>query len=364
MADSINYKILLNSMVDHTKSYALDINNRMKNLFLYYNLGCVEEFMLNRRFKTGTWGGLTTGITLLGIPEGIFDRLINYYEVLNYKINNYNTTIQTELSSCSPLDSEVNYIKEVMSQHLENQFTLLTSEINSIVQNLRLQQKNLTDDVDKLNLVTLHSRDGSYLNRGGGRVVVFNLTGTTTLNTLKSDFEKTGTKLNDYINNYFITNFPKEYPNGEEYLLLSNQIYTNELLSFNLGSNYFKELKELISYRSGTLYEDLLKKDKNGVNGLTNKTFLKFKPKVNDIVKVWVRYDVNSMQKKVTQGIDRGLGVFNNNINNFYSDYKVEYSTITGVTAENLIRVNLRDRIEGTDDNKVNFKKLLQLYIS
>ena len=270
MAENINYKVLLNSVVDHTKSYALDVNNRIKNLFLYYNLGCVEEFMLNRRFKTGTWGALTTGITLLGIPEGIFDRLINYYNELNYKINNYNTTIQTQLNSCSPLDSEVNYI--------------------------RSQQKNLTDDVDKLNLVTIQSRDGSYLNRDGGRVVVFNLTGTTTLNRVKTDFESTGTQLNDYINNYFITNFPKEYPNGEEYLLLSNQIYTNELLSFNLGSNYFKQLKELISYRSSALYDDLLKKDKNGVNGLTDKTLLRFKPKLNEVIKTWVKYDLNSMQ--------------------------------------------------------------------
>ena len=364
MADNINYKVLLNSMVDHTKTYALDVNNRIKKLFLYYNLGCVEEFMLNRRFKTGTWGALTTGITLLGMPEGIFDRLINYYKELNYKINNHNTSIQTQLKSCSPLDSEVNYVKSVMNQHLENQFTMLTSEINNIVQNFRSQQKNLTDDVDKLNLVTIQSRDGSYLNRDGGRVVVFNLTGTTTLNRVKTDFESTGTQLNDYINNYFITNFPKEYPSGEEYLLLSNQIYTNELLSFNLGSNYFKQLKELISYRSSTLYDDLLKKDKNGINGLTNKTLLRFKPKLNEIVKVWVKYDLNSMQKKVTKGIDIGLGVFNDNVNNFYSDYKVGYSTITGTTAENLIRVNLQNRIEGTDDNKVNFKKLLQLYIS
>jgi len=363
MAENINYKILLNSVVDHTKAYGLDVNNRIKNLFLHYNLGCVEEFMLNRRFSTGTWGTLSTGITLLGIPEGIFDRFINYYNLIKNKTAGDGTSIQTKLNECSPLDSEINYVRKVLNTHLENQFTMITSEISTIVQNIRLQQKNLTDDVDKLNLVTIQSRDGTYLNRDGGRVVVFNLTGSTLAN-VKVDFDKTGTELNNYINNYFISSFPKEYPNGVEYLLLSNQIYTNELLSFNLGSNYFKQLKELISHRNSSLYDDLLKRDKNGINGLTDKTLLRFKPKLNDIIKPWVKYDLNLMQKKILNGIDKGLSIFNNNINNFYSDYKVEYGIITGTTAENLIRVNLRNRVEGTDDNKVNFKKLLQLYIS
>ena len=141
MAENINYKILLNSVVDHTKAYGLDVNNRIKNLFLHYNLGCVEEFMLNRRFSTGTWGTLSTGITLLGIPEGIFDRFINYYNLIKNKTAGDGTSIQTKLNECSPLDSEINYVRKVLNTHLENQFTMITSEISTIVQNIRLQQE-------------------------------------------------------------------------------------------------------------------------------------------------------------------------------------------------------------------------------
>lgn len=362
MAQNINYKNLLNGFVDYTKAYAQDVNNRLRNLFLYYNMGCVEEFMYTRNFKTGTLG--TGPITLLGIPEGMFERLSGYRQTLKSKIENETTLIQTNLNSCSPRDSEVVYIKNTLNKHLENQFDDIISEITSIVTNIRTHQKNLSDEIDKLNFITNHSYDGTYLNRGGGKVVAFQLTATTALTSLSTEFIGSGVYLNDYINNYFITNFYKNYPNSEEYLLFSNKIYTNDLLSFKLGGNYFKQLKELITYKSDGLYNDLLNKDKNGVKGLTYKTLLRFQPKLNEIIKVWVKYDLNLMEEKIIRGIDKGLEVFNDNINNYYSDFKVGYSINTGTTSQDLVRVNLRDRGNGVVDNRVNFKQLGQLYIS
>ena len=362
MAQNINYKNLLNGFVDYTKAYAQDVNNRLRNLFLYYNMGCVEEFMYIRNFKTGTLG--TGPITLLGIPEGMFERLSGYRQTLKSKIENETTLIQTNLNSCSPRDSEVVYIKNTLNKHLENQFDDIISEITSIITNIRTHQKNLSDEIDKLNFITNHSYDGTYLNRGGGKVVAFQLTATTVVTSLSTEFTDSGTYLNDYINNYFITNFYKNYPNSEEYLLFSNKIYTNDLLSFNLGGNYFKQLKELITYKNDGLYNDLLNKDKNGVKGLTYKTLLRFQPKLNEIIKVWVKYDLNLMEEKIVRGIDKGLEVFNDNINNYYSDFKVGYSINTGTTSQDLVRVNLRDRSNGVDDSRINFKQLVQLYIS
>ena len=362
MADNINYKNLLNSFVDYSKSYALDINNRLRNLFLYYNMGLLEEFMYNRRFKSGTLAA--TGINLLGIPEGIFERLITYYISMKQSIANETTVIQTQLNLCSPRDSEIIYIKNVLSECLESQFELITSEVNTIVNSLRIRQKDLSDDIDKLNFITNDSYDGTYLNKNGGRVVAFQLTGTTVLTNLTNEFTTSGTYLNDYINNYFVTNFFRQYPDGEEYLLFSNQIYTNKLLTFNLGGSYFNQLKTLISYKSDYLYNNLLKKDNEGINGLTNKTLLRFTPKLNETIKVWVKYDVNLMESKIIKGIDEGLDVLNGNITSYYSDFKIDYGINTGTTAERLVQVNLRDRGTGIQDNKINFKHLTQLYIS
>ena len=43
MAKQINYKNLLNGFVDTSNAYTSDVNNRLKSLYFYYNMGCVDD---------------------------------------------------------------------------------------------------------------------------------------------------------------------------------------------------------------------------------------------------------------------------------------------------------------------------------
>ena len=155
----LQYKNLLNSFVEASKSYSLDIKNRIELMFLQYNLGLVEEFMYGRNFQTGTLG--TGSGSLVGIPHDIFGRITTDYTQLKNNILAETTLIQTKLNTTSALDEEKLYVKNILLESLEEQLINITNTIMSTVNSFRAQQKNLTDTVDKLNFITNNSYDGN-----------------------------------------------------------------------------------------------------------------------------------------------------------------------------------------------------------
>ena len=362
MRKILNYKSLLNSFVDKSQSYSLDIKNRLTNLFLYYNMGCVEEVMLSRQFNNGLFGA--TNSNLVGIPKEIISRISSYYTQLKSDISGETTTIQTQLNLVSPRDSEKEYIKSVLNEYADQQLTNINSELLNLINSFRTQQTQLSSDIDRLNFIVTNSYDGQYLNKNGGRVVALQLTSTTVVTDLTNNYNVSNTYLNDYITNYVTNMFPKNYPGTNEYIFFSNIIYTNDVMSFNFSGNYRTHLTKLLQYRNDTLYNKLLKIESNGVNGLTYKTQNKFKPKLNNIVIEWVRYDVSLMYSRFTEGINFGYNIFNGEMNKYYNDFDIGYTVNSGFTAQNLIINNLRSMNIGNADTSFNYKTMQQLYIS
>jgi len=164
--------------------------------------------------------------------------------------------------------------------------------------------------------------------------------------------------------------------------VVSNEVYSRvvnevndkclKIVNENVDFSLFKELREveLKKEKLESELSDFVNKVNNefniriSYNSVGRYGYKENKELFNIVGSVDYNVKRNIEKELILNGIDKGLSIFSNNINNFYSDYKVGYGVITGTTAENLIRVNLRNRVEGTDDNKVNFKKLLQLYIS
>jgi hypothetical protein len=70
------------------------------------------------------------------------------------------------------------------------------------------------------------------------------------------------------------------------------------------------------------------------------------------------------MNSRLTAKLDAGYETLVGDLNRYYSDFEVGYSINTGATAENTVRVNLRDKNIGISDSKFNYKLLNQLYIS
>ena len=92
---TINYKNLLNTFVDESKAYSLDVKNRLHDLFLYHSMGAVEEIMFTRNFSAGILG-TATDARLVGVPREVITRITDYYTTLKNNISAETTTIHNQ----------------------------------------------------------------------------------------------------------------------------------------------------------------------------------------------------------------------------------------------------------------------------
>ena len=362
MTTTINYKNLFNNFIGNSNTYALDVTNRIKQLFLYNNMGIVEEFMYSRNFYLGDMS--TMSVNMVGIPNELIERTTKYYEQLKLDITAQTTTIQTQLNQLNPISTEKTYIKNVLLKTLESQLSNTMVSYITVINSLRKLQDRVIKDADKLNFITNNNYDGQFLDPNGGRVVAFQLTGTSVLNTLSTNYVRSTQVLNDFTSNYVNNKFTKGYPSTNEYLFFSAKIYTNDIMSFIFDGNYKPQLKVLLGYRDSTLYDELIKIDEKGVNGLRHQIQRLFKPKLNNIIKPWIKYDVNLMGDRINNGLDLGYKILDKGLYKYVGDLDVAYGTNTGVIAQNLVRDNLRSRTIGSLGLKFNFKLDKQLYIS
>ena len=362
MSGTTNYKNIINTFVGNSKAYGLDVKNRLKNLFLYNNMGLVEEFMHSRNYVNGTLGANNTA--LVGIPYSLIDRISTKYVTLKNSISAETTSIQTLFNTLSPTNDEKLYIKTTLNDLLGKQYTNINNEILQVVNNLRNLQHNLTTTGDKLNFITSNSYDGHYLNTFGGRVTALQLTSTTIVTSLTTSYNEDSSDIGNFITNYINPTFTKGYPSSEEYIFFSNKMYTSKSLVFNFGGNYRTELKELLRYRSSELYDKLLKTDTTGVNGIKEIRKTAFQFGLDNIINPWIKYDIKLMTPRITNTIEHGYDILDGQLTEYVSDFNIEYGTNTGTTAENLVRNNLQDRQRGVVDDKFNFKLETQLYIS
>jgi hypothetical protein len=322
----------------------------------------VEEFMYDRRFQEGTLG--LGSSSLLGIPNDIFGRLTKDYTELKNKILTETTLIQTKLNTTTALGDEKLYVKNILLEILEEQMTNKTNVVMSTVNSFRVQQKTLTDSADKLNFITNNSYDGKFLTPRGGMVTAYQLTAATEVATLRTEYNNSIGLLNDYITKSVSPTFNRIYTGGSEYLFFSNKMCTNNVITFNFKGNYKNQLRTLLKYRDGYMYDKLLKIDPEGINGIRYEVYLDFKRLVDDIVISWVGYDVSNMENKITNALSNGYSVLEGSLNPYYKDFNVGYTISTNVVAQELVRGNLVSRNVGSNNNNFNFKKIEQLYIS
>jgi|TARA_R100001463_G_scaffold12745_10_gene34352 gas vesicle protein len=362
MPAELNYKNLLNLFVDRTKSYSLDTKTRIEDLYYQNSMGLVEEFMVSRNFSFGTLG--SGNRHLVGIPKDIIDRLNTYYITLKSNISAETTTIQSKLNECNPIKEEREYIKNLLDSTLEDQLGKTMSSVMNIVNSCREQQKSLTDTIDKLNLITVDSYDGQYINPGGGRVVALQLTAVTALNNLTTSYNTSGGYLDAFVTNYINNNFSKGYVGGNEYIFFSNRMCTNKSKTFTFTQNYTRELEILTTNRKSDLYDNLFKRDSEGIKGLKYSTILMFQPRIDTMLKGWLNYDCNLFGGRIERGLNRGYSILEDNLNNYYTDYKIGYVINSGNTAQTLVRNSLISRNSGVQDGKFNYKLMQQLYIS
>ena len=362
MANEIKYKNLLNSFVDLTNAYALDVKNSLSKMFLTQSMGLTEEFMFDRIFTNGIIGNVNG--QLVGIPQFIIDDIVVKYTTLKDSINSETTTIQTQFNTLNTNSKERLYVKLTLLNILEEELTNITNIIMSTTNSFRQQQVNLVNTVDKLNLVTINNYDGEFLTTVGGQVKAYQLTGATELTSLTTDYNDTALVLDNYISKDVIPTFSKNYPGGEEYLFFINRLCTNKTMAFNFIGGYKTQLVDILKYRNGELYDKLLKIDENCVSGIRHQTERRFKGLLQTIITTWLTYDLSLTKSRFDNTLDVGYETLENGLKTFNATYDVGYGVNTGATAQNLVRNELKSRNVGSQTTTFNHKMIRQLYIS
>ena len=139
---------------------------------------------------------------------------------------------------------------------------------------------------------------------------------------------------------------------------------TNNITKFKFNKNYSKQLDELVSFRNGDLFNQLITKDDKMSKGIRTRTQRKFKVLLEKLIKPWIEYDINLRNSRV--GITLGVehDTLTKELTNFKSVYDVDYGVDTTQVSEEIIRVELKSRNNGVRDNNFNHKRVGDLYIS
>ena len=361
MANEIKYKNLLNSFIDYSRAYSLDVKNSLSKIFLTQSMGLTEEFMFDRIFTNGTIGSVSG--QLVGVPHFIIDDIMSKYLTLKNNISSGATTIQTEFNTLSPNNKERDYVRTTLLGILDTQLTNITNSIISTTNSFRQQQVNLINSADKLNLVTINSYDGEFLNSVGGLVKAYQLTATT-LTRLTNNYNTRATQLNSFISKFVTPTFSKNYPGGNEYLFFISRLCTNESMAFSFTGGNKTQLVEVLKYRNGDLYDKLLKVDETGVNGIKYQTKRRFKLLLESIITPWISYDIGLSNPRFDDTLYKGYDILDKNLKKFNNSYDVGYTINTGTTAQNLVRNELKSRNVGSQTKTFNHKMIGQLYIS
>ena len=357
----LKYKNLLNSFVDYGRAYGQTTKNSINEMYLRFSMGLVEEYMYERRFTDGTMGGVAS--KMVGVPNKIFDEVLNQYNTLKTTIKNETSKIQTELLKLNVLPQEREYIKNVLLSTLESQLDHTTSNILSTINTIRIAQNNLVNVVDKLNFVTTNDIDGKFMSKTGGMVKVFMLSASTELTQLKLDYTGSTKHLDGYVRDNISNVFTKSYPGGSEYLFFLNRLCTNDMTSFNFNGSYNMEIEKVLWSRDGTLYDMLTKVDMNMVNGIRPQISKSFKKLLTLLITPWIEYDLSNYNNRINNNLIAGHETLVDKLTRFNTLYNIEYGTNNTSTEENLVITELKERNNGVRDNNFNHKRVMDLYI-
>ena len=361
MSDMLKYKNLLNTFVDYGRAYGQTTMNVINNMYTRFSMGLVEEYMYERRFTDGTMGGASS--KMVGMPNKIFDEILNQYKSLKTKITNETTEIQSELLKLDVKIPEREYIKNTLLSTLESELDQITNIVLSTTNTIRTAQNNLIDTVDKLNFVTTNELDGKFLSKSGGMVKVFLLSASTELTQLKTDYTGNTTHIDTYIRNNVSNIFNKSYPGGSEYLFFLNRLCTNDMSLFNFGGSYTIEIDKTLKYRDGTLFDKLTKADSSMSNGLRPQIVNIFKKSLTLLITSWIEYDLSRYNERIENNLISGYENLLDNLTKFSTTYNIEYGTNNTSGDERLVINELLKRNNGVRDNNFNHKRVNDLYI-
>lgn len=353
LTGQVEYRVLYNNFLKQTKDYSEFINSGFVDLYTQYGNGILEETFETIEYE---WGNIMdTGMNIVGFPKNGLKRLDDRYVTLQNAITAGTTNLQLQLpTGANKLDKE--YVEEVLLKHAKKSWLNLRSILVQFLIELRDRQLNLSNNIDKLNLVS--SNVAGYLSgASAGGMANFNLTTGTSITNLISDVTTTTNKLEKFCaqatsNIALHYRIDLTYPN--EYLFFIDKLMTNKITEYVSSHTLYDDAKKLINYRSDELIKDLTKHRRKYTKGINKEISEEYKTNILKFAITLLDYDCKKYKKyfdkdelplklKEVKGIPKALDKFEVNFTQTESELS-------------LVRRFFDSTVFGTNNSSYNLK--------
>tara|TARA_R100001377_G_scaffold85062_1_gene70152 strand:- start:1260 stop:2351 length:1092 start_codon:yes stop_codon:yes gene_type:complete len=290
------YKTLYNNFLTSSKNYSEFINTSFIDLYNQQGHGVLEETF---RYVSYEWGNIMNrSINLVGFPQDSLKRLDEKHIELINSITAQTTGIQQELPfGSSDLDRE--YVKKVLLRHSKSSWKELRELLVDFLIELRDRQLNLSNNIDKLNLV--FANVGGYLTGSSNNgLVSFSLTtGTSTTNILSNVSATTNTIEGLFSN--IVGSITPEYDtkltHPNEYLFFVDKLMSNEIIRYMDSHHRYSYAENLIFYRNDELIKDLTKIKRKYTDGVKKEISEEFRKNLLKFSITLLNYDTKKYKK-------------------------------------------------------------------
>ena len=240
------YKILYNTFLTNTKNYSEFINTGFIDLYTQKGHGILEESF---RYVSYEWGNImNTNPNLVGFPNDSLQRLDDKYVELKNSITAQTTGIQQELPFGTNTDDR-EYVKKVLLKHVKSSWVDLRGLFLEFLIELRDRQVQLTNSIDKLNLIS--SGVGGYLTGSSNNGLVSFLQVSATSKILEVFCSNAyGSLTPEYTNKLSYSN---------EYLFFIDRLMDEQIIRYMDSHMHYGDAEKLVSFRSNKLIKDLTK---------------------------------------------------------------------------------------------------------
>ncbi len=252
------YKVLYNTFLTNAKNYSEFINTGFIDLYTKKGHGVLEESF---RYVSYEWGNIMdTNPNLVGFPKESLKRIDEKYLELTNSITAQTTGIQQELPFGTNTEDR-EYVKKVLLKYVKSSWVDLRGLFLEFLIELRDRQLQLTNSIDKLNLIS--SSVGGYLTGSSNNgLVSFNLTTGTSTTNLISEVSATSKTLEIFCSNAYGSVTPEytnklPYPN--EYLFFIDKLMSEDIIRYMDSHTRYEYAEKLTSLRSNQLIKDLTK---------------------------------------------------------------------------------------------------------
>jgi hypothetical protein len=272
----INYKSIMDSLLDVTKDYYTNIVNQAESTTKSYNDGIWQLMCKSRQYINGEFTLPTQSLKVPIFGKSIFQASIDeLFTSVNADIDSGTNILIVGLKSLQYNDETViKRVKDNLKKYINDYKADFSNGVAQIVNNITQQEQTMVQVFRKVNLVTTLT-DGLIINNLGPKI--YSLSGTSevdkassgppsnTFEELWKDFELVGQKVNSY--DKFISNPAQGVIPGQTYdkpgsFTPSSPSFGSDLPDksfFMIMAQIFSNKNKLQSFKTTVISGDLAK---------------------------------------------------------------------------------------------------------